>query len=150
MAHSIAQVYLHIVFSTKYRQKIITPEMEKLLYPYMGGIIKNLGGVPIEINGSDDHTHVLATLPRTLTIADYIEKFKGNSSKWIKTQNFDFRNFAWQNGYAAFSVNYKGVEVVGRYIRRQKIHHKKQDFKVELIGFLDEYGVEYDPAYLWD
>ena len=150
MAQSLAQVYLHSIFSTKYRQNLIIPEVEAPLYGYIGGIIKNIGGTPIEINGMPDHIHILSTLPRTVTIAKYLEEIKKSSSKWIKTQDAAFQKFAWQGGYATFSVSSSKVEVVARYIQNQKEHHKRLTFQQEVIKFLEEYNVEYNEQYLWD
>lgn len=150
MAQSLAQVYLHSIFSTKYRQNLIISEVEVPLYSYIGGIIKNVGGTPIEVNGMPDHIHILSTIPRTVTIAKYLEEIKKSSSKWIKTQGAAFQKFAWQGGYATFSVSSSKVEVVARYIRNQKEHHKRMTFQQEVIKFLEEYNVEYNEQYLWD
>ena len=150
MAQSLAQVYLHTVFSTKYRQKLITPDIEPSLYAYIVGVISNQGGITLEINGISDHIHILSTLPRTVTIAKYLEEIKRSSSKWMKAQSLDFKNFAWQGGYATFSVSASKVNVVSKYIRNQKEHHKKLTYKEEVIQFLKEYKVEYNEQYLWD
>ena len=150
MAQSFAQVYLHTVFGTKYRDHLITDEIAPKLFSYLGGIIKNLGGTPIEINGMPDHVHILSTLPRTITIAKYLEQIKKSSSKWMKNQHSVSRNFAWQNGYATFSVSSSKVRAVKRYIENQTEHHKKLNFKQEVIRFLEEYQVKYDEKYLWD
>ena len=150
MAQSLAQVYLHSIFSTKYRQALITAEIESQLHAYMGGIIKNLKGAPLRINGTANHVHLLSTLPRTITIAKYLEEIKKESSKWIKTQGSTFKSFAWQNGYATFSVSSSKVKAVTDYINNQKEHHKVMTFEEEVIRFLKEYGVEYDERYLWD
>ena len=150
MAQSLAQVYLHSVFSTKYRQNLIIPEVESQLYAYIGGIINNLGGRPLIINGVPDHVPILSTLPRTVTIAKYLEEIKKNSSKWVKSQSPDLNLFAWQNGYAACWVSSSRIGAVTNYIKKQKEHHKRLTFKEEVIRFLDEYDVEYDEKYLWD
>ncbi|MCB0593741.1 MAG: transposase [Phaeodactylibacter sp.] len=133
MAQSLAQVYLHSVFSTKYRQNLIIPEVESQLYAYIGGIINNLGGRPLIINGVPDHVPILSTLPRTVTIAKYLEEIKKNSSKWVKSQSPDLNLFAWQNGYAAFSVSSSRIGAVTNYIKKQKEHHKRLTFKEEVI-----------------
>ncbi len=150
MAQSLSKVYLHIIFSTKERHNMILPKVEKELYAYQGGVIKNLNGYPININGMPDHIHILSTFPRTITIAKFLEEIKKNSSKWIKTKGVEFVDFAWQGGYAIFSVSQSKVEAVSKYISNQKEHHKKMTFKEEVIKFLEQYGVEYDERYLWD
>ena len=150
MAQSLSQLYIHIVFSTKKRFPFIRPEIEKELFAYMGGIIKNNGGIPFIINGMPDHIHIFTNLPRTISLAKYVENIKRNSSKWIKTKGDEYKNFAWQNGYAAFSVSSSVKEIVTRYIANQKQHHQKQKYKTEVIQFLKKYNVDFDENYLWD
>ncbi len=150
MAQSLSKVYLHIIFSTKNRENLILPKVEKELYAYIGGVIKNLKGVPININGMPNHIHILSTFPRTITIAKFLEEIKKSSSKWMKTQGSEFVDFSWQGGYAVFSVSQSKVEVVSKYISNQKEHHKKMTFQEEVIQFLEQYGIEYDEKYLWD
>jgi len=150
MSQSLAQIYIHIVFSTKYRKPLIQTEIEEELYAYIGGIIKTLKGNSIKINGVSNHIHILTTLPKTVTLSKYLEEIKRSSSKWIKTKGADYKNFSWQRGYGAFSVSSYKVDVVKNYIAKQKEHHKSQDFKEEFIEFLDEYKIEYDDRYLWD
>lgn len=150
MPQSLSKVYLHIIFSTKNRENLILPKVEKELYAYLGGVIKNLKGIPIIINGMPNHVHILSTFPRTITIAKFLEEIKKSSSKWIKTQGREFVGFSWQGGYAAFSVSQSKVDVVSKDIINQKEHHKKITFQEEVIQFLEKYGVEYDEKYLWD
>jgi REP element-mobilizing transposase RayT len=150
MPQSLSQVYVHIVFSTKYRQPLIKAEVEKELFAYIGGIIKNNKGIPFIVNGMPDHIHIFSSLPRTISLAKYVEDIKRMSSRWIKTKGIEYSHFSWQRGYAAFSVCSDGREVVTRYIANQKRHHNKQVYKEEVKGFLEEYQIEYDETYLWD
>jgi len=116
----------------------------------MAGTIKQMNGIPCLINGTLDHIHILSTLPRTVTLAKYIEEIKRPSSCWIKTKGRMYQKFAWQNGYGAFSVSSSRVASVKRYIAGQKEHHRAITFKEELLEFLRKYNVEYDERYLWD
>jgi REP element-mobilizing transposase RayT len=150
MPQSLSKVYLHTVFSTKNRKPLIRNDIEGELYAFIGATVKNLGGIPIKINGMPDHIHILSTLPRTVSISKFIEEIKKGSSKWIKTKGWDFSRFYWQNGYATFSVSSSNIEVVRRYIENQKMHHAKVFFKDEVIRFLKNYKVDYDERYLWD
>lgn len=150
MPQSLSQVYLHSVWSTKNRIPFIRPQIEDELYTYIGGTIKNLGGRPIQINGMPDHIHVLSTLPRTISIADFLEEIKRSSSKWLKTKGWEYREFSWQRGYGAFSVGRSELSIIQQYIVNQKTHHTAKDFKVELIEWLKEYEVDYNEEYLWD
>jgi putative transposase len=150
MAQSLAQMYTHIVFSTKNRAPLINPEIEVELFAYMGNNIKRLKGIPFLINGTTDHIHVFSTLPRTVSLAKFIEDIKRNSSRWIKSKDPRYEEFFWQDGYGAFSVSASGKNAVIKYIANQKIHHKTNSFKDEFLAFLDKYEIEYDEKYLWD
>lgn len=150
MSQSLAQIYIHSIFSTKYRRPLIKPAIQDELYAYMGDNIVRLKGIPFLVNGVEDHVHIFSTLPKTVALCKFIEDIKRNSSRWIKTKGAEFHDFAWQNGYASFSVSSSRKNAVLRYIANQKAHHRKQTFKEEVLRFLDEYGVEYDERYLWD
>ena len=148
MPQSLAQIYLHIVFSTKNRDPFISANIESELYAYIGGTIKNLNAFPIIISGMEEHIHILTTFPRTISVADFIKKIKTSSSHWIKGKGIQY--FAWQEGYGAFSVSTSKKQAVINYITNQKGHHNKQTFQEELVRFLDEYEIKYDERYLWD
>ena len=150
MSQSLAQIYVHIVFSTKERYPFIQPPIESELFAYMGAIIKRCDGFPFLINGTADHLHILSSLPRTLALSKYIEEIKRNSSRWIKTKDSRYEKFAWQNGYGAFSVSSSQKDSVLRYINGQKEHHKTVTFKEEFVTFLKKYNIQYDERYLWD
>ncbi len=150
MAQSLTQLYTHIVFSTKKHFPFIKPAIEKELFAYLGGTIKGIGGIPFMINGMSDHIHVFSTLPKTIALSKFVEEIKRNSSRWIKTKGSAYQQFAWQNGYAGFSVSSSKKDTVVRYIANQKKHHKTLTFKDELLEFLKEYDIDYDERYLWD
>ena len=150
MAQSLAQIIVHIIFSTKKRHPFIKPAIEPELFAYIGDTIKRSGSIPFLINGTEDHVHICSTLPKTVSLSKFLEDIKRNSSRWIKTKGLEYQKFAWQNGYGAFSVSSSKKDIVVKYIANQKEHHKKLTFKEELIIFLKEYEVEYDERYLWD
>jgi putative transposase len=100
--------------------------------------------------GVFDHVHLYASLPSTISVADFVNAVKSNSSRWVHESYSRLHNFAWQEGYGAFSVSKSGDDKVVRYIRNQEIHHRKRTFKEELIGLLEKHGIEYDKRYLWD
>ena len=149
MAQSLSKIYVHIVFHTKYSQPLIRPEIEPELFAYMGRVIKTNDSIPIKINGVENHVHILAILSKNVALSKFLEEIKRNSSRWIKTKGEEYKDFKWQGGYGAFSVNERRVEHVKRYIENQKEHHKRVSFKEEYIKLLDEHGVEYDERYLW-
>ena len=150
MGQSLVKNYVHIVFSTKHRQPFINEAIEKELYSYIGGICKALECPPIKIGGYYDHVHILCMLSKKITLMKLLEEIKSHSSKWIKTKDESLKNFYWQDGYGAFSVNPAEVDVVIKYIENQKEHHGKVTFQDEYRKFLKKYKVEYDEKYVWD
>ena len=115
----------------------------------MGAIIKDNGSVPILINGTQDHVHILCVMSKNIALAALVEEIKRHSSRWIKTKGLKYHNFAWQGGYSGFSVSPSLHDTTKLYIKKQEEHHKKVTFREELVAFLNEYGVEYDEHYLW-
>ena len=149
MSQSLSKLYVHIIFHVKDERTGIRPEDENELYAYIGGIIKQNASFPIKINGTGNHIHVLSTLSKNLSLAKLVEEIKKNSSRWIKTKNNHYKNFAWQGGYAGYSVSQSKIAIVTNYIEHQKEHHQKQSFRNEYLKFLQEYAVVFDENYLW-
>jgi putative transposase len=143
-------MYMHIVYSTKHRSKVLLPEVQSDLFAYTGGIYNNLECQPIKIGGYFDHIHILCLLSKKITLINFLQEIKASSSKWIKTQGKSFSGFHWQDGYGAFSVSPNQVQIVSNYISNQSEHHKKVIFEDEYRAFLKEYNIEYDERYLWD
>jgi putative transposase len=150
MAGTYTKLYYHVVFSTKHRKRFITDQLEDELHKYICGIIRGIGGQAIEVNGTPDHVHILATIPPTVSISDALRTIKANSSKWVHETAPNVAAFAWQDGYSAFTVSASQIEAVRQYIRDQKDHHCERDFKAELLALLQKHGIEYDERYLWD
>ena len=123
-----------------------TEDLQRI-YRYIGGIIKGLEGIPIEIGGTSNHVHILTSLPKSLALTDFIREIKANSSKWIRQLDTHYTQFAWQDGYEAFSVSPSLLEKTVQYIRSQEEHHKKRSFSEEYRLFLDAYGITYDERY---
>jgi len=150
MAHSFTSQLLHCVFSTKERQKVITPELQQRLWPYLGGIARENRMKALSIGGTEDHTHILLSLPSTLSIAKAIQLIKGGSSKWVHDTFPQHYAFAWQEGYGAFSIGISDVERTVAYIENQEAHHRRKSFQQEFLAFLKKHGIEYDERYIWD
>jgi putative transposase len=150
MPQSLVKNFMHIVFSTKHRESLIYPAIETELYSYLGGICAELECQPIKIGGYTDHVHILCLLSKKIALMKLLEEMKSHSSKWIKTKDERLRNFYWQDGYGAFSVNPSEIDVVKTYIENQNEHHKKKTFQDEYRAFLKKYKVEYDERYVWD
>ncbi len=146
MARSFHQNLAHIIFSTKNREPMITAEIESDLHAYLGGIIRELKGTALRINGVADHVHILAKTPKTIADSDFMRTLKANSSGWVKSKHPSMPSFAWQQGYGWFSVSALRITEVEDYIRGQKEHHRKSSFKEEFVIFLKRHGVDYDES----
>ena len=150
MAQTLVSLLVHIIFSTKNRERIITPEVEPELFAYMGGILKNHESRLLDAGGTADHVHLLVSQSKNVSLSSLLKDIKKDSSSWIKTKGSQFRNFHWQDGYGAFSIGKSDVPELKKYIAGQKEHHRKQTFQEELIDFLEDYGIVYDERYLWN
>ena len=150
MSQSLSKIYVHIVFSTKNREQMISDEIKEELFNYLGGVCKNLECNPIQVGGYRDHIHILCLLSKKITLVKLLEEVKSASSKWIKTKGEKFSDFYWQSGYGAFSVNPTEIEVVTNYIRNQEEYHKVKSFQDEYRAFLKKYDVQYNEDYVWD
>lgn len=148
MSQSLAKNYIHLIFTTKYRENIIKQTDLSELYAYITGILNHIDCPMICIGGTTNHVHVLCVLNKNMALSKMVEEVKRSSSKWIKSKDPFYRQFGWQNGYGAFSVSQSKVEIVVKYIQNQEEHHKKMLFVDELKMFLREYGVEYKEEYL--
>ncbi len=106
----------HLVFSTKNREPTIDDRWQQRLYAYIGGILRQQGGTLMAAGGMPDHVHLLAAISKSVTIADTLRDLKANSSKWIHNEVSPQASFAWQSGYAAFTVSQSGLESVRQYL----------------------------------
>ena len=150
MPGTYSQLLLHIVFSTKGRQPWITEEVAGRLYPYMGGIVRAEKGALYDIGGVEDHVHLYLRWRPDGSISDLMRTVKARSSKWIHDTFPDLAEFAWQEGYSVFSVSKSQEKAVKNYIAGQAEHHKRQDFKAELLQFFHAHDVEFDERYVFD
>src|SRR5437867_3232627 len=148
MSQSYTNLLYHISFSTKERRPSITDVHQSRLYDYIGGTIRGLGGISLELNGTEDHVHLLAKLRPDIALSDVLRDLKANASGWMHDVFPELKDFSWQRGYGAFTVSQSNVEEVRHYIARQKEHHKKTSFRDEFIQFLKANGIEYDERYL--
>jgi REP element-mobilizing transposase RayT len=147
MAHTCTSCLMHIVFSTKLRQPLITQTIETRLHAYLGGVVREIGGTTLAVGGWIDHVHVLADLPTSAAIAKSIQIIKTNSSRWM--HDTTGMAFAWQEGYGAFSISRSHIDDTTAYIQRQAEHHRHHTFQEEYRIFLDRNGITPDERYLW-
>ena len=152
MSQSLASVYLHLVFSTKNREPWLKGQLAPSTHAYLASVSKDLDAPALQVGGVADHVHILAHFPRSLTISEWVNKLKSNSSRWVKDQSAtkDHAGFAWQKGYGVFSVSVTHEAAVRKYIEGQAEHHKKVTFQDEYRRLLNKHGVEFDEKYVWD
>ena len=149
MATTYTKLIYHLVFSTKRRAPLITPDLRDPLYSYIGGIVRDHRGVLMACGGMEDHIHLLVNLRTDPSVARHLQEIKAGSSRWVNENN-PSDHFTWQSGYGAFSVSESQVESVRRYVLGQEEHHKKMTFEEEYVALLKRHGIEYDSKYLWD
>ena len=150
MPQSLANVLVHLIFSTKSRGRFIRPDIEDELFRYLASLCRACGCPAHKIGGTDDHVHLACSLSRTITLSKLLEEIKKRSSKWIKTKGDAFAGFSWQNGYGAFSIGHSQLGSLKRYIATQREHHRHKTFQEEFREFLEKYQVNYDERYVWD
>ncbi len=150
MSHTFTQLTCHAVFATKGRREMIKDRLRPRLYPYIIAAINNQLGHAREIGGTANHLHILLDLHQSVAVADAIRVIKSVSSGWVHDAFPDLRDFAWQEGYGAFSVSASVAARVKAYIQGQEEHHRRRSFEEEFVALLKKHGIAYDPAHLWD
>lgn len=148
MANTYTKLNIHIVFHVKSTGVCIKNEDLPKVFAYIGGIVRNVDGYPITVGGIENHIHILATIPKTMSVSEFVQKVKANSSRWIKTLDKYYESFAWQEGYGAFCVSPSLLKKTIHYIETQEEHHHKESVRAEFIRFLQENGIEFDERYL--
>jgi REP element-mobilizing transposase RayT len=149
MANTYTSLHYHVTFSTKNRERWITPDLEPRIWAYLGGIARDNGIVPLKIGGVEDHVHLVLGMPPTLAPSKMVQLLKGGSSKWIHDTFPALRGFAWQDGYGAFTVSKSNLLEVITYVETQREHHRGRTFQEEFRALLDRHGIAYDERYLW-
>ena len=148
MSSTHLSLFYQLVFSTKNRTRSILQPWRDRLHAYLGGIVRSMGGMALEVGGTQDHVHMLVSLAATHTIATVLKGVKSSSSQWVH-RHIGSRRFDWQDGYGAFSVSRSQVETIRKYIRNQAEHHRHLTFQEEYVKMLSEEGIEFDSRYLW-
>ena len=148
MSHTSGNILLHFIYSTQGRRPLIKSEFRADLFAYLGGIIREMDGIALIVNGTADHIHMLVRARPAHSPAEIARVAKANSSHWVH-EKWD-SEFAWQTGYGVFSVSESNVDAVTKYIAVQEEHHKARSFQEEYVAFLKKNHVEYDARYIWD
>ena len=150
MASTLVKIDIHLIFHTKSQGVRMRGNDLGLIHAYLGGIINNLGGIPIVVGGIEDHVHILTSLPKTMALTDFVRVIKADSSKWMKQIDSHYSNFSWQEGYGAFSVSPSLIGKTTNYILNQVEHHKNRTFREEYKLFLEAYGIQYDERFAFE
>ncbi len=150
MANTYTALHYHFVFSTKHRKAWITPDIEERIWEYLGGIARTNKMTPLKTGRIEDHIHMLLGAPPTIAPSKIAQLVKGGSSAWIHDTFPNLREFAWQDGYGAFTVSKSLVPEVKTYIENQREHHRVRTFQEEYRALLERHGIEYDERYIWD
>jgi putative transposase len=146
MSHTYISDLIHCVFSTKERRNLIRPEIQSDLWAFLGGIARKNGFKALIVGGTENHVHVLLSLPAQMPLAKAMQLIKGASSHWMNENHT--KGFAWQQGYGAFTVGISQKDDTVAYIQSQAEHHRKRSFEEEFVAFLKKHKVEYDPRYV--
>ena len=149
MAQSLSKLYIHLIFHIKTSSQPIREADLDRVHSYIGKLVNTTGCKVIQVGGICDHAHVLFLLSKDVAISHVVEEVKRNSSRWIKTIDSYYRTFAWQNGYAAFSVSQSVVDKTLEYVKNQDKHHAKISFQEEYRKFLESYEIEYNNEYVF-
>jgi len=150
MPQSLSHLIIHIVFGTKHREPLLGKPMREKVHAYLATLAREKDCECYRVGGVEDHVHLAIRLSRTITVAELVEHIKVRSSYWIKQQEPDLAKFSWQKGYAVFSVYYREIDRLLRYIDGQEEHHRKASFQEEYRALLVENGIEFDERYVWD
>ena len=150
MASTYISLNVHYVFSTKNRVPALSKEIRERLWAYMGGIARENDMVAKAVGGTEDHAHLLVSLPTTISLAKGVQLIKGGSSKWLHEIFPSLLDFSWQEGYGVFGVSVSHVPETIAYIAGQEEHHRQKSFQEEYLAFLKKHDIPYDERYLWD
>ena len=150
MANTYTQCYVHLVFSPKNRQALISKVWKTELEKYMTGIVQNRKHKLLAIGAMPDHIHILIGYNLNELVPDLVEEIKTSSTIWIKEKCLSKFKFEWQHGYGAFTHSRMQIDTVVNYILNQEQHHKKKSFKAEYLEMLIKNGVEFKEEYLFE
>ncbi len=142
MSHTYVSHFVHVVFATQERRSWIDDRLRPALHAYLGGIANANGFVVRAVGGTDDHVHALLSLSGAMPIAKAVQLIKGGSSKWIHEQHPHLHDFAWQEGYGAFTIGVSQIDDTVAYLANQIEHHRQRTFQEELAAFLSRHGIE--------
>jgi len=149
MANTFTSLHYHVVFSTKNREPFLRQDIEHRVWSYLGGIARENDMKALLVGGIENHVHLLLAIPAKVSVSQGVQLIKGGSSSWMKDTFPGLGGFAWQDGYAAFTVSKSQVPEVEEYIRGQREHHRVKTFEEEYRAFLDKHEIDYKEEYVF-
>jgi putative transposase len=149
MPNTFTQIHIQFVFAVKYRRSVIDPSWNQELHKYITGMVQKKQHKMLQINTMPDHLHMLVGFRPDNNISQLVQVVKSESTKFINDSKFTSRNFAWQEGFGAFSYSKSHVSNVINYIQNQEQHHKKKTFLEEYVSFLKAFDIDYDERYIF-
>ena len=150
MPSSYTCLHYHLVFSTKNREPMIHSAWQDQMFAYIGGILRGEEGCLLAAGCMPDHVHLLVGISKRMAVADALRIIKSKSSKWVHETIPACSEFAWQEGYGAFTVSYSSLDAVREYLANQAEHHRVRTFQEEFLAMLERHGIPYDPRYIWE
>ncbi len=150
MAQSLSKLYVHLVFSSKGRTETLPKTHLAKVHAYIAEILNENNCVAIRVGGTANHVHILMLMGRTVALSDIVRKVKSSSARWINNKNGLLNNFAWQDGFGAFSISQSHINAVSNYIDKQEEHHKIVTFKDEFRRLCHLYNIDIDEKYVWN
>ena len=150
MADTYTQINMHVVFSVKGRENILSAKIRPDIFKYISGILSNIEQFPLAVNGYKDHVHLFFEMQPTKSLSDIVRVVKTNSSKWINENRFIAGKFSWQEGYGGFSYSRSQRNNVIQYIIKQEEHHKEKTFREEYLQLLKLFEIDFDEQYVFE
>ena len=150
MSSSLVKIDVHLMFHVKSNGVTMRSQDLPRIFSYIAGIAKGVGSTSFTVGGVNDHVHVLASLPKSMSILEFVRTIKSESSMWIKSHDPYYRQFAWQDGYGAFSVSPSVLPKTVEYIENQPRHHERRSFNDEYRTLLEASGIKFDERYAFD
>ncbi len=150
MANTYTQINIHVVFSVKGRENMLTKNFRSRLFEYLSGIVNNKGNYSLAVNGYKDHVHLFFELNPMLALSDLVRDIKSNSTAWINDNKFVKGKFSWQTGYGAFSYSKSQRDKVINYVKGQEKHHAEKTFKEEYFALLKKFDIPFKDQYVFE
>jgi putative transposase len=148
--NTYTKLYAHCVFTPKGRSSLLTDSIRGRVHKYIYGTIKEKKCYPVAINGTRDHIHILLGFAPTISISDLIRDIKRSSAMFINNEVKSYLRFSWQEGFGAFTVGYRELDPVYKYILNQEEHHRTKNFRDEYFQLLNDHEIKYNDDYLFE